>query len=62
MVPVPAPEAMAELAAERDGYRRVSVEAMRLMSDDQLAELFRRMEDLDQEVSGERPDPAVHPA
>lgn len=56
---------LAEVEAQRDGYRRVSEEAMKLMTDEQLVALFERLDELDQGVNGERSDAgsaAVHSA
>lgn len=42
------------VAAQRDGYRRISEEAMKLMTDEQLTELFHRLNGLDWEAAGDR--------
>lgn len=55
---------VADIVAQRDGYRRVSEEAMKLMTDEQLLALSERLDDLEKGAEVERANAgaAVHPA
>jgi hypothetical protein len=50
------------LRRERDSFRRIAVQAMRLMSDEQLAGLRLALDELDREALAAAASRARHPA